>query len=124
MEYLGLPLKLRDGYLTSVDLQESITHSIGLIISARLGLMPWYPEFGCAIWDREYADLLTTNRAEMRSSLRNAIAKFERRIYNLSVSVSPEESRLAQVLGMKVRVTGNYKDGKEEKKFEFSYDLG
>ncbi len=52
MEYLALPFVLREGYLEKANLQESITYSIGLILSARTGSMPFNPEYGCEIWGK------------------------------------------------------------------------
>jgi phage baseplate assembly protein W len=123
MEYLVLPFALRNGYLNRGDLQESITNSIGLILSTRVGRMPFLPEFGSEIWEREYGDIFSANRADVRSALRNAIDNLEKRLYNLSVSFSPSDQLLAYRLGMVVKVTGNYRDDGEEKKFEAVYRL-
>jgi phage baseplate assembly protein W len=126
MEYLALPFVLREGYLNKATLEESLTYSIGLILSTRLGSMPFNPDYGCDIWDKEYSDLYTANKAEIRASLRNAIDKSERRLYNLSVSfVSVGESQGGiRVLGMAVKVTGNYREDSEEKKYEGTFYLG
>jgi phage baseplate assembly protein W len=126
MEYLSLPLVLREGYLSKATLEESLTYSIGLILSTRLGSLPFNPDYGCDIWDREYSDLYTANKAEIRASLRNAIDKSEKRLYNLSVSfVSVGEAQGGgHVLGMAVKVTGNYREDSEEKKYEGTFNLG
>ncbi len=124
MEYLSLPLTLREGYLPRADLKESITYSIGLLLSTRVGTMPFNPEFGCDLWDKEYSDLYTASKADIRASLRNAIDKFEKRLYNVSVSFGSVSTDAPHSLGMAVKVTGNYLDGNEEKKFEASYALG
>jgi len=123
MEYLVLPFALRNGYLNRGDLRESITNSVGLILSTRVGRMPFLPDFGSEIWEREYGDIFSANRADIRSALRNAIDGFEKRLYNLSVSFSPSDQLLAYRLGMVVKVTGNYRDDGEEKKFEAIYRL-
>jgi len=124
MEYIALPLALRDGYLPRADLKESITYSIGLLLSTRVGTMPFNPEFGCDLWEKEYSDLYTASKADIRASLRNAIDKFEKRLYNVSVSFTSISNSIPHTLGMAVKVSGYYRDGGEEKKFEVRYMLG
>ena len=124
MEYLSLPLVLREGYFPRTEIRESITYSIGLLLSTRVGSMPFDREFGCDLWDKEFSDLYTANKADIRASLRNAIGKFEKRLYNVSISLVHSGDRLAQTLGMSVKVTGNYVDDDEEMKFEAKYNLG
>ena len=123
MEYLTLPLRLTHGYLGRGDLQESIRHSVGLILSTRMGQMTFLPDFGCAVWDKEYSDLLAANKSDIRASLRNSIDQYERRLYNVSVSFSPDEQKLGSSLNMSIKVSGNYRDGDEERKFEVVYRL-
>ena len=125
MEYLALPLLLRDGYLPRTDVRQSIAYSIGLLLSARAGSIPFLSEFGSDLWDREFSDLVFANKAEVRSSLRNAIDRFEKRLYNVSVSfVNVSDSR-PHALGMAVKVRGNYRDESEqEQQFEVSFTLG
>ncbi len=124
MEYLALPLILREGHLRRAALQESISYSVGLILCTHFGQMPFAPEFGCGIWDYEYSDLYTANKADIRASLRNALDKFEKRLYDVSVSFTSINSAGSHSLGMMVKVNGNYRDGNEEKAFEATYNLG
>ena len=124
MEYLALPLILRDGYLPRTDLKQSLTYSIGLLLSTRIGTMPFYPEFGCDLWEKEFSDIVMAHKADIRASLRNAIDKFEKRLYSVSVSFVNVSNSRAHALGMVVKVSGNYRDDNEEKKFEASYTLG
>lgn len=124
MDYLSLPVLPRDGHLPRTDLRESITQWVGLILTTRVGQLPFYPEFGCALWDREYSDLLVANRAEVRAALRNAIARFETRLYDLSVSFDADRVSESHSLGMKVRVSANFRDNGVVKKFESTYSLG
>ena len=81
-------------------------------------------DFGCTIWEKEFSDLYTANRANIRAALRNSIGKFEKRLYNVSVDFSPSEIEKTKVLGMQVRVTGYFLDDGNEKKFEGVYNLG
>ncbi len=124
MEYLSLPLVLREGHLLRYDLFQSIKNSVGLILSARVGSMTFNPEFGCELWEREYSDLLSANKASIRASLRNAIDKYEKRLSDVSVSFTAGTSDAPHHLGMKVKVTGLYRDGDEDQKFEATYGLG
>ena len=114
---------MRSGFLEKADVRESLIYSIGLILSSRAGTMPFDPNYGCSIWDREFSDMLTTNKADIRSALRNAIDKYEKRLFNVSVSFLNLDSRGPRTLGIAVKVSGNYKDGGEERKFEATYNL-
>jgi phage baseplate assembly protein W len=124
MDYLALPFVLREGYLDRATLHESIAFSIGLILSTRVGTMPFAPDYGCEIWDREYSDLFTANKGDVRANLRNAIDHFDKRLYNVSVSFAGAAETGPHSLGMTVKVSGNYLEDGEEKKFEASYRLG
>ena len=124
MENLALPLVLREGYLDRTGLHDSMVCSIGLLLSCRPGMMSFDEEFGCNIWEREYSDMLSANKAEIRASLRNAIAKYEKRLFDVSVSFTTPERNIASHLGVIVRVTGNYIDEGEEKHFEANFNLG
>jgi phage baseplate assembly protein W len=124
MEYLSLPLVLREGYLGRASLRESLANSIGLILSTRIGSLRFDPDYGCGIWDREYADLLTANKADLRASLRNALDKYEKRIYDMSVSFTVVGGTARHPLGLAVKVTGNYREDAEEKKFEGTFVIG
>jgi phage baseplate assembly protein W len=124
MEYLALPFVLREGYLAKATLEQSITFSLGLLLSTRTGTIPFLPEFGCGIWEKEFSDLYTANKADIRASLRNAIDKFEKRLYNVSLSFVNMSTDSAHVLGMAVKVGGYYREDNEEKKYEATFDLG
>ncbi len=124
MDYLALPFALRDGYLEKATIHESITYSVGLLLSTRPGMMHFDTEYGCDIWNREYSDLYAANKADIRASLRNAINKYEDRLHNVAVSFGSVDDSSPHSLGLAVKVSGNYKDNDEEKKFDASYVLG
>ena len=124
MEYLALPLALRDGYLSRASLHDSISYSIALILSTHPGQLDFDPGFGCIIWDKEYSDLHASNKADIRSSLRNAIDMYEKRLYNVYVSFTHSSGGGARGLGMVVKVTGNYREADEENDFSESFMLG
>ena len=115
---------LRDGYFRRASIHDSISYALALILSTHPGQMPFDPEFGCAIWDKEYSDIYSSDKAEIRASLRNAIGKYEKRLYDVSVNFSVADRKSAKNLGIVVKVSGLYMDGKEEQKFEASYNLG
>lgn len=125
MDFLGLPFQLRDGYLArAADTRESIHQSIALLLSTRLGDLSFLPEYGCDIWQMAFTDLETANRADVRASFRNAIDRFEKRLFNVSVSFNHDRGPGPHLLGISVRVTGNFHEDGEEQKFESVYNLG
>ncbi len=124
MDYLALPVVLRNGYLDRCSLEESITYSIGLLLSSRPGIMPFEPEYGCSVWEKEFSDLFSVNKADIRASLRNAIGKFEKRLYNVSVSFDPLTGTGQHPLGLVVRVSGEYREDDEEKHYDAQFNLG
>ncbi|UCD17292.1 MAG: GPW/gp25 family protein [Candidatus Zixiibacteriota bacterium] len=124
MDYLSLPMVLREGHLRRASLHDSISYSVALILSTHVGRLPFQPDFGCGIWELEYSDLYTVNKSDVRASLRNAIDKYEKRLYDVSVSFTSINDSSAHILGMVVKVSGLYRDGNEEKNFEASFNLG
>ena len=103
MEYLTLPLALRNGYFLKSDLYDSIADSIGLLLSTRKGSLPFEPEYGCNLWDKEYSDLYTANRSEIQASVRQAIGQFETRLFNVTVSLVEAKAGPGHSLGGFVR---------------------
>ena len=127
MDYLSIPLVLREGYLDRVDLNDSIKYSVGLLISTRKGMLPFDSEYGTDLWEKEFSDLYAAKKSDMRASLRNAIGLYERRLYNVTVSVvnvSNTKSGAEKAILVVVKVSGNYLDGTEEKRFESTYRIG
>ncbi|UCD94763.1 MAG: GPW/gp25 family protein [Candidatus Zixiibacteriota bacterium] len=124
MEHLALPFALSDGYLDKAELYDSISYSIGLLLSSRRGSLPFDPDYGCDVWEKEFSDLYTANKADLRANIRNAIDKYEKRLYNVSVSLSSIDTTPSHALGLAVKVSGNYRDNGEEKKYEQSFRIG
>jgi phage baseplate assembly protein W len=124
MEYLSLPFALRKGYLGTTGIQESISNSIGLILSTRKGSLPFDPEYGCDLWEREYSDLFMVSKSDVQGSVRNAITRNEPRLYNVSVSLVNVQTGPVHPLGIAVTVIGNFKEDKEEKRFEELFSVG
>ena len=124
MEYLALPFVLRNGYLGRAEIFDSIAQSIGLILSTRLKMLPFDKNYGCDIWDKEFSDIQTINKSDMRASFRNAISKYEKRLENVAVSFAASSDGKLHSIGMIAKVTGTYFDGKSKKRFEASYNVG
>lgn len=125
MEYLGIPFALRNDYLARAeDLRESIHQSIALLLSTRVGDLPFLPDYGCEIWQMAFTDIETANRADVRASLRNAIDKYEKRLFNVSVSFTHDHGPGPHVLGVRAKINGNFMDNGTEQKFEAEYNLG
>ena len=124
MEYLSLPFIIRKGFLEKTDIYDSITNSIGLILSTRKGSLSFDPEYGCDLWDKEFSDLFMANRSELQGSIRNAIDIYEARMFNVSVSLMNIDSGPDHPLGIAVKVIGNFKDEKDERRFEEIFSIG
>jgi hypothetical protein len=124
MEYLTLPLVLRNGHFKRTGLKNSISNSVGLILSTRPGSIPFDPEYGCDLWDREFSDFYSANRSDVQGSVRKAIGKHEKRLFNVSVSLENIETAPGHPLGIAVRVIGNYQDGDQRKRFEEVFRVG
>lgn len=124
MDYLSLPFCLREGYLKKTDQYDSISNSIGMILSTRQGSLPFDEEYGCDIWENEYSDLFMVNRSDVQGSVRNAINKYEPRLFNVSVNLINIETGPDHPLGIAVKVIGNYRDGDEEKRFDETFSIG
>ncbi len=93
-------------------------------MSTRQGSLPFDADFGCNIWEREFSDLYTANKADIRASIRNAIGKYEKRLYDVSVSIAEVDTGISHTLGLVVKVHGNYREDGEEKKFEETFSIG
>ncbi len=124
MEYLALPFVIRKGFLNKTDLYDSITNTVGLILSTRKGSLPFDPEFGCDLWEKEFSDLFMANRSELQGSIRSAIDIYEGRLFNVSVSLINIDSGPEHPIGIAVKVIGNYKDDTDEKRFEEIFSIG
>ena len=124
MEYLALPFVFRKGYLGRAELYDSIAQSVGLLLSTRINMMPFDKEYGCDIWEKEFSDIQTINKSDMRASFRNIISKYERRLENVAVSFADATDAKTHSIGMVAKVTGTYTDGDHKKRFEASYRVG
>ncbi len=127
MDYMSLPFVLRKGYFERVELDESIRYSVGMLISTRQGMLPFDEEYGSSLWEKEFSDLYIAKKSDLRASLRNAIGTYEKRLYNVSVTVTnlaQAPSDAGQAIAVVVKVRGNYTDNTEEKRFESTYRIG
>jgi len=124
VDFVALPLILREGHWRRCSLRESISYSVGLILNTRYGILDYDPEYGCPIWDHEFADLYTINRADLRGRLRHAIGTLEPRLTAISIDFEPVPNVESRSLGIRVKVTGYFKDDGDEQRFEAAYILG
>ena len=119
-DYLSLPLALEEGHFPRCGLKESLVNSVTLIISTRVGQLPFLREFGCMLWEREFSDLHTASKADVRASIRNAIAVHEPRLYNVDVVFSEGDTRQPRRIGLTVKVSANYQEDGVEKMLDIS----
>lgn len=119
-KYLSLPLTLEEGHFPRCNLKESLVNSVTLIISTRVGQLPFLREFGCVLWEREFSDLHTASKADVRASIRNAIANHEPRLYNVDVVFTEGSAARQRRIGLQVKVSANYKEDGVEKMLDVS----
>jgi phage baseplate assembly protein W len=124
MEYLSLPFSLDRGYLKKADLYESIAFSVGLILSTRIGSIAFEPGYGCQIWEKEFSDMQSANRGDIRANVRNAIGKYEKRLHHVSVSMENVEIKSGRPMGIVIKVSGKFDEDGKEKKFEETFTTG
>lgn len=89
-----------------------------------MGDLPFLPDYGCEIWQMAFTDIETANRADVRSSLRAALDKYEKRLFSVSVSFTHDHGPGPQILGIRAKVTGTFLDNGQEQRFEAVYNLG
>jgi phage baseplate assembly protein W len=123
MDYLALPLVLKDGALPRTDLKESIIHSVGIILATRKGMLPFAPDFGCDMWHREFSDMTTARKGDISAEVRMAISKHERRLRDVEVRFSDSGGSTSFHIGLSITVSGKYTEGDEERLLECSYDV-
>lgn len=97
MKYLKLPIDfsstLKGKTLTYCSLEESIAQSIMTQITCRYGEVAGRPDYGSEIWELEFNQLVKIHEWEekVRRSLIDTIEKYEKRLYDVSVSVKLSE---------------------------------
>ncbi len=94
--FYQLPLRLdeiiRKKKHAVCPLKHSIAQHLHLIISTYRGECAFSDDFGCSLWDEEFNMQLNPRWKEnLCESLREAIAKFERRLQVQEVKASMEE---------------------------------
>src|SRR5690606_23556706 len=95
--FLKRPLsfqKLQSGKgIAKVDLQDSITQNLHLIISTRFSEHKYDPSFGCEIWEVDFELIVSQNSWEekLRKSLVHSIALHEHRLAQVDIAVKISE---------------------------------
>ncbi|MFM2375080.1 MAG: hypothetical protein RLZZ165_177 [Bacteroidota bacterium] len=76
--------------LATCGLGESISQVIYLLVTTRRGEMPGNPDFGCLIWDLQFEIVVepVVWKTAVEKSLREGIARYEKRLTNTEVQVS------------------------------------
>jgi Bacteriophage baseplate protein W len=113
-EFLGrgwaMPVELdpRTGMVASVAYDEDIRQSIRIILETAPGERVMRPEFGCGIHELVFTSMDSTTIQLMRSSVEDALRRFEARIDVLEVTVDEEatsEGELRVEIEYRVRKT-------------------
>ena len=123
MDYLALPVVLKDGFLPRANLRDNIINSIGVILATRPGVLPFAPEFGCGLWEREFSDMPTARKGDISASLRIAISTHEKRLYDLDVTYKESRDERSSKLGLVVTITGKYLEDDTERELDVSFSL-
>jgi phage baseplate assembly protein W len=94
--FYTLPLRLdeiiRKKRHATCTFKHSIAQNLHLIISTYRGESAFSDEFGCSLWDEEFNMQLNLRWKEnLCESLKQAVAKFEKRLQMQEVKVSLEE---------------------------------
>lgn len=86
------PVKTDDTGSIAVSVaEEDVEEAIWIILGTAKGERVMRPEFGCGIHDFVFATIDTGTLTDIRSSVREALRKWEPRIELLNVDVSSEE---------------------------------
>ncbi len=100
--YYTLPLefsklKSNKGHQTC-ELQASVGQYIHLITTTYLGEYSIDPDFGCSIWDYDFDNMISDNvlKEGLKRNLIYALAKYEKRIHNVEVSVMITQSEVGE----------------------------
>ncbi|GAB6095357.1 GPW/gp25 family protein [Desulfatiferula olefinivorans] len=82
-----------DGDIALSRYEEAVKQSILIILKTAPGERVMRPDFGCGIHDYVFAPNTTHTAGMVRFHVEEALARFEPRIRNLSVTVDPDRSR-------------------------------
>lgn len=113
-DFLGrgwsMPVELdpRTGMVASVAYEEDIRQSIRIILETAPGERMMRPNFGCGIHELVFTALDSTTMQLIRSSVEEALRRFEARIDVLEVNVDEEataEGKLLVEIEYRVRKT-------------------
>lgn len=105
----SFPLTPATGALSSyIGGEEKIRQSIWLILSTAPGERQMRPDFGCGIHDLAFQPNTVTFRAQVQSSVRDALIRWEPRIDVLDVRVeAPEQARNYMLIHIDYRILDN-----------------
>lgn len=92
MSYLKIPIDLQsavNGKLERCSYEESIAQQIMLLIVSHYGEVASKEDFGSAIWELEFSQLIKTSdwESQVQESLQKSICSYEQRLKEVNVSV-------------------------------------
>lgn len=97
MKYIKLPINFSDilkgAPREECSYEESIAQYLMMMITSRYGEVVSRSDFGSAIWELEFNQLVKVNQweAEVQKSLEDTISKYENRLTNLKIDVALNE---------------------------------
>ena len=97
MQYLKLPVNfmgiLKEGKQEVCSFEESVAQYLMMMITSRYGEVVSRADFGSAIWELEFNQLVKVHEWEetVQKSLVDTITKYENRLTDLKVDVSLDE---------------------------------
>lgn len=95
---LPVALDARSGRIASVAYEEDIKQSIRIILETSPGERVMRPSFGCGIHDLVFAAVDSTAIQRVKSTVEDALRRWEARIDVLEVVVHEEATKAGQLL--------------------------
>jgi phage baseplate assembly protein W len=108
MDYYKIPLKLdqivRKQDVARCGLKESVAGMIHLIATSNFGECKHDETFGCEIWNHDFENITNAQifKETVRTSLLEAIGRFEKRIESVHVEIDFEQV-LSSIKGRRIK---------------------
>jgi uncharacterized protein len=97
------------GRIERATFEDSVRLSIWIILSTAKGERVMRPDFGCGLWELVFSPISSSTFGRVADVVREALLKFETRIYVRNVQVTPsgEGETLLISIEYEVRATNN-----------------